>query len=31
MNFQVTSYNTHAPEEVQMDPPGETDPLIDTV
>ena len=31
MNFQATSYNTHAPEEIQMDPPGETDPLIDTV
>ena len=31
MNFQATSYNTHALEEVQMDPPGETDPLIDTV
>ena len=30
-NFQATSYNTHAPEEVQMDPLGETDPLIDTV
>ena len=30
MNFQTSSYNTHAPEEVQMDPPGETDPLIDT-
>ena len=31
MNFQATSYNIHAPEDVQMDPPGETDPLIDTV
>ena len=31
MNFQAPSYNTHAPEEVQMDPLGETDPLIDTV
>ena len=30
-NFQATSYNTHAPEEVQMDPLGETEPLIDTV
>ena len=30
-NFQATSYNTHAPEEVQMDPLGETKPLIDTV
>ena len=29
-NFQATSYNTHAPEEVQMDPLGETKPLIDT-
>ena len=31
MNFQATSYITHAPEEVQLGPPGETDPLIDTV
>ena len=31
MNFQATSYNTHAPEEVQIDPLGETVPLIDTV
>ena len=31
MNFQVNSYNTHAPENVQMDTLGETDPLIDTV
>jgi len=30
-NFQATPYNTHAPEEVQMDPLGETKPLIDTV
>ena len=31
MNFQANSHDTHAPEEVQMDPLGETDPLIDTV
>ena len=31
MNFQATSFDTHAPEEIQMDPLGETDPLIDTV
>ena len=30
-NFQATSYNTNAPEEVQMYPLGETVPLIDTV
>ena len=28
MDFQATSNNTNAPEEVQMDPLGETDPLI---
>ena len=30
-NFQANSNNTHAPEKVQMDPLGETVPLIDTV
>ena len=30
MNLQETSYNTHAPEEIKMDPLGETIPLIDT-
>ena len=30
-NFQAASYNTHAPEEVQMDPLGETEPLRNTV
>ena len=31
MNFQATSNNTHAPDVVEMDPLGETEPLIDTV
>ena len=31
MNFQATSNNTHAPDEVEMDPLGETEPLIDAV
>ena len=29
-NFQATSNGTHASEEVQMDPLGETEPLINT-
>ena len=30
-NSQATSNNTHAPEEVQIDPLGETEPLVETV
>ena len=31
MNFQATLYNIHALEEVQIDPLGETELLINTV